>query len=104
VITRARREVSDFLATAVMPSTVRTYNTHFKTWTQFLKDEVDVEDPLMRDLPEEERVFLVSLMMLGRHQCIRPDLRRIRDCYDRPEVSRVVCDSYSQDVLPDQAA
>jgi hypothetical protein len=26
VITRARREVSDFLATAVMPSTVRTYN------------------------------------------------------------------------------
>jgi hypothetical protein len=68
VITRARREESDFLATAVMPSTVRTYNAHFKTWTQFLKDEIDVEDPFMRDLPEEERVFLVSLMAMKRHQ------------------------------------
>jgi hypothetical protein len=60
--------VSAFLATAVMPSTIRTYNAHFKTWTQFLKDEVDMNDPFMRNIPEEEKVFLVSLMMLRRHQ------------------------------------
>lgn len=68
ISTRARSEVSAFLATAVMPSTVRTYNAHFKAWTQFLKDEVDCDDPFMTDTPEEEKVFLVSLMMCRRHQ------------------------------------
>ena len=57
-----------FLGTAVMPSTIRTYNAHFKTWTTFLKDEIDSDDPFMRDQPEEEKVFLVSLMMVRRHQ------------------------------------
>ena len=57
-----------FLGTAVMPSTIRTYNAHFNTWTTFLKDEIDSDDPFMRDLPEEEKIFLVSLMMVRRHQ------------------------------------
>lgn len=68
IITCARSEISAFLATAVMPSTVKSYNAHFKAWTQFLKDEVDSDDPFMRDTPEEEKVFLVSLMMMRRHQ------------------------------------
>ena len=66
--TRARREVAAFLGTAVMPSTIRTYNAHFKAWSVFLKDEIDSDDPFMRDQPVEEKVFLVSLMMMRRHQ------------------------------------
>ena len=68
VTTRARKEVAEFLGTAVMPSTVRTYNAHFKAWSTFLKDEIDSDDPFMKNQPEEEKVFLVSLMMLRRHQ------------------------------------
>ena len=64
----ARGEVAAFLATAVLPSTIKTYNAHFKAWVQFLKEEIDSDDPYMRDQPEEEKVFLVSLMMLRRHQ------------------------------------
>ena len=68
MITRARRDVAAFLGTAVMPSTIRTYNAHFKAWSTFLKDEIDSDDPFMRDQPVEEKVFLVSLMMMRRHQ------------------------------------
>jgi hypothetical protein len=60
--------VAAFLATAVLPSTIKTYNAHFKAWVHFLKEEIDSDDPYMRDQPEEEKVFLVSLMMLRRHQ------------------------------------
>jgi hypothetical protein len=51
-----------------MPSTARTYSAHLKAWAKFLKGEMDVSDPFMRGLPEEEKVFLVSLMMLRRDQ------------------------------------
>ena len=68
MITRARRDVAAFLGTAVMPSTIRTYNAHFKAWSTFLKDEIDSDDPFMRDQAVEEKVFLVSLMMMRRHQ------------------------------------
>ena len=56
------------MATAVMPSTVRTYNAHFKIWSKFLIDEIDCNDPFVKDLLDEEKVCLVSLMMLRRHQ------------------------------------
>jgi hypothetical protein len=68
VMTRARRELATFLGTAVMPSTARTYNAHFKAWSTFLKDEIDSDYPFMKCQPEEEKTFLVSLMMLRRHQ------------------------------------
>jgi hypothetical protein len=47
---------------------VKAYSAHFKAWTLLLKTEVDFDDPFMRDVSEEDKIFLVGLMMLGRRQ------------------------------------
>jgi hypothetical protein len=80
VMTRTRKEVASFLGTAVMPSTTRTYNAHFKAWSTFLKDEIDSDDPFMKCQPEVEKIFLVSLMIRrkgghGIHGCAEEGVR-----------------------------
>ena len=52
----------------MLPNTSRVYDQHWTQWKQFLKSEVDQDDPFLRALREEEKSSLVALMMLRRHE------------------------------------
>jgi hypothetical protein len=52
----------------VLPKTNKVYDGHFKMWTEFVKSEVDGDDPFLRNVAEEEKASLVGLLMLRRHE------------------------------------
>lgn len=64
-------EMVEMLASSVQPSTVKSYNAHFKAWAIFLKHEVDLDVQYMRGVSEGHNTFLVSLMMLKK---VRPGI------------------------------
>jgi hypothetical protein len=64
----AKMEMSELLASSVQPSTIKAYNAHFKAWKSFLKAVVDLDDPYLRGVSEEDKTLLVGLMMLRRRQ------------------------------------
>ena len=60
--------MSAFISASVLPKTNKVYDGHFKMWTEFVKSEVDGDDPFLRNVAEEEKASLVGLMMLRRHE------------------------------------
>ena len=68
ISTQSKKDLSAFISSSVLPKTNRVYDAHFKMWTDFLKSEVDRDDPFLRGVAEEEKASLVSLLMLRRHE------------------------------------
>ena len=50
-----------------MPNTQKAYSKEFLEWTQHLKDEVNIHDPYLMGVSEEEKASLVCLMMMKRY-------------------------------------
>ena len=65
---QSKKDLSTFIATSVLPRTNRTYEGHWNAWKQFLKSELNQDDPFLRALTEDEKASLVSIMMLRKHQ------------------------------------
>ena len=68
ISTQSRKDLSVFISESVLPKTNRVYEKHWDQWKQFLKTEVDQDDPYLRLVEDSEKSALVSLMMLRRHQ------------------------------------
>jgi hypothetical protein len=65
---QSKQELSHFIAGSVLPNTQRAYTREWLEWAQHLKDEVNIDDPYLRGVSEEEKASLVGLMMLRRHK------------------------------------
>jgi hypothetical protein len=52
----------------VLPKPNRVCEKHWEQWRQFLKSEVDEDDPYLESMTEDETSALVCLMMHRRHQ------------------------------------
>ena len=65
---QSKEELGQFIGTSVLPNTSRVYDQHWTQWKQFLKSEVDQDDPFLLALREDEKSSLVALMKLRRHE------------------------------------
>jgi hypothetical protein len=65
---QSRKELAGFLASSVLPKTNRVYEGHWVQWTQFLKSEVDEDDPSLGSKSRDGKSELVCRMMQRRHQ------------------------------------
>jgi hypothetical protein len=65
---QSKQELSHFIAGSELPNTQRAYTTEWLEWAQHLKDEVDIDDPYLTGVSEEEKASFVGLMMLRRHK------------------------------------
>jgi hypothetical protein len=64
----SRQELSMFISKSELPQTTQIYDKEFAAWTKFVKVETGSEDPFLTGFSASDKVFLVSLMMLRRHQ------------------------------------
>ena len=65
---QSKQELSHLIAGSLLPNTQRAYTREWLEWAQHLKDEVNIEDPYLRGVTEEEKASLVGLMMSRRHK------------------------------------
>lgn len=63
----ARAELAAFVGHSVVPSTTAAYEGHWLSWQQFLAEETQLTDPLLRTLGESEKAQLVALFVKRRH-------------------------------------
>lgn len=65
---RSRDELSAFISTSVLPQTGRVYDKDWNAWVEFVKEETGRADPYLKDMKDDDKAALVSLMMLRRYQ------------------------------------
>lgn len=65
---QSKQDLAQFLGGSVLPGTNRVYEGHWTMWKDFLKLEVNREDPFLPGMEDGEKSALVALLMLRRHQ------------------------------------
>ena len=63
----ARAGLAAFVGQFVVPSTTVAYEGHWLSWQQFLAEETQLTDPLLRTMGESEKPQLVALFVKRRH-------------------------------------
>lgn len=65
---QSRRDLSSFIATAVLPRTNRVYEKEWAAFKAFVKKETGSDDPFLTECTDDEKASLVALMMMRRHE------------------------------------
>jgi hypothetical protein len=65
---QGREELAGFLSSSVLPKTNRIYGRQWTQWVQFLKSELDEEDPYLTSRTQDEKSALVCRLFQRRHQ------------------------------------
>lgn len=63
-----RQKLAAFIGESVLPATRRTYERHWDQWIEFLSEDSQVRDPLLRGVKAEDKAALLGLFLHRRYK------------------------------------
>jgi hypothetical protein len=63
---RSRRDLSSFIADAVLPKNNKVYDKEWEKFKDFVVEETGTDDPYLTKYSDEEKATLTALMMMRR--------------------------------------